>query len=277
MIHVDVRVTVRTRYCHGSSRPQPSDPLRGRLRWTVAGREIVINELSCFLSPFSLLSMRPILILGPLPFIHGFCRVTLRSYGFASPYVRYPAVRALVLLCTYSLGTVPTFCGNDEKEGKRERGGRRGMREDGEGRTECKGGNKGRVGRDASILQHGRYVGIASRGSLSRTANYGIMHTAGPVPQLWLCYEFVLTQRSPCRRNGCARRRTAATCTTARRRTFISRHLRWKRCKSALCPRVLVRSPSFSCSIRTFMVSRVTLSNVSTSKLKHFSVAQWFS
>lgn len=55
---------------------------------------------------------------------------------------------------------------------------------EGESETESEGGNKGRVGRDASILQRGRYVGIASRGSLSRTANYGIMHTAGPVPQL---------------------------------------------------------------------------------------------
>lgn len=45
-------------------------------------------------------------------------------------------------------------------------------------------GNKREVAWDASILQRGRYVGIASRGSLSRTANYGIMHTAGPVPQL---------------------------------------------------------------------------------------------
>lgn len=53
-----------------------------------------------------------------------------------------------------------------------------------ESETESEGGNKGWVGRDASILQRGRYVGIASRGSLSRTANYGIMHTAGPVPQL---------------------------------------------------------------------------------------------
>lgn len=45
-------------------------------------------------------------------------------------------------------------------------------------------GNKREVCWDAFILQRGRYVGIASRGSLSRTANYGIMHTAGPVPQL---------------------------------------------------------------------------------------------
>lgn len=35
------------------------------------------------------------------------------------------------------------------------------------------------------------YAGIASRGSLSRTANYEIMHTA-PVPQLLLRYEFAL-------------------------------------------------------------------------------------
>lgn len=132
----------------------------------------------------------------------------------------------------YSLGTVPTFCGNDEKEGGREREKKKeGLDREREWeRAEKKGRYARVVIRDGLAgtppsYSYGRYVGIASRGSLSRTANYGIMHTAGPVPQLWLCYEFVLTQRSPCRRNGCARRRTAATCTTARRRTFISRHL----------------------------------------------------
>lgn len=45
-------------------------------------------------------------------------------------------------------------------------------------------GNKREVDWDAFIARRGRYVGIASRGSLSRTANCGIMHTAGPVPQL---------------------------------------------------------------------------------------------
>lgn len=54
-----VCVTVWTQYCHKSSRSPPFDPLRGRC--AVNGgtdREIVINELSYSLSPFSLLPVR---------------------------------------------------------------------------------------------------------------------------------------------------------------------------------------------------------------------------
>lgn len=159
----------------------------------------------------------------------------------------------------YSLGTV-LRCGNDEKEGEEERERER------ESRTQCKGGNKGRVGWDATILQHGRYVGIASRGSLSRTANYGIMHTAGPVPQLWLCYEFVLTQGSPCRRNGCARRRTAATCTTELAVGRLSRDIYGEKGVKAHCvlgywfARLLSLSQSVlhsvTCKYRTYLLRK---------------------
>lgn len=139
----------------------------------------------------------------------------------------------------------------------------------------CKGGNKGRVGRDASILQHGRYVGIASRGSLSRTANYGIMHTAGSVPQLWLCYEFVLTQGSPCRRNGSVRRPRHV------RRLAVGhlfRDIYGEKGVKAHC--ALKYLPSFSsCSIRTSQCHMRVPNRVTylLRKLNHLSVAQWFS
>jgi len=158
----------------------------------------------------------------------------------------------------YSLGTVPTLW----REGRRERGRDREWGRGGGGGKHggCKGGNKGRVGRDASILQHGRYVGIASRGSLSRTANYGIMHTAGSVPQLWLCYEFVLTQGSPCRRNGSVRR--------PRHVGHLSRDIYGE--KGVKAHWALKYLPSlFSCSIRTsqchMQVPKVSASETETS------------
>lgn len=54
------------------SPPSSLDPLRGRLRWVMAGREIVINELSCFPCLFRLPSSLhgshpPSPFLPPLP------------------------------------------------------------------------------------------------------------------------------------------------------------------------------------------------------------------
>lgn len=209
------------------------DPLRGRLRWVMAGREIVINELSCFPRlfrlPSSLHGPHPPPFLPPLPlalyprFLSRHSQaLRFRQYVYI---LRYVSSRFYGFPCTCSLGY-----GFHPRFAETARVRTREVIRDG-------------LAGDASILQRSRYVGIASRGSLSRTANYGIMHTAGLVPQLWLCYEFVLTQESLCRRNGCARRRTAEDL-HPRPRTFIPDTFTRKRCKSVLGYR-LHRVPPF--------------------------------
>lgn len=131
------------------------------------------------------------------------------------------------------------------------RTGRKGKEIEIKGKRQTEGervGNKREVGWDTFILQRGRYVGIASRGSLSRTANYGIMHTVGPRPAimtlLWIRPDARISLRA-----WNALHQTMSAHVSYYGRTFIS-------LKTLVGENWLKRTPRVSCPLAGYYLRR---------------------